>query len=217
MWRIPFLLLALIYAFDGAYAADMPVKAPFVAATPSCTVTQCSGFYVGASLAGLGTNADILGSGLNGSVFGDGGGVGIQGGYQLWNGNFFAAAEIAATYYVPTRGATGNVGQQFQGLELIKVGYGLQNLFNAGTPGASQGPVAIFSTLQANLISPYVVFGASNRSFGTGWVTGAGAEYTLGNGYNAFAEYLRAQYNMTVNGVVVNDDNIIRIGVNRKF
>lgn len=215
--KFKYTIAALLTGFAfAAHAADMPMLKAAPAA-PSCTVTSCSGWYIGAHLDGMGTNADILGSGLGGSIFADGGALGVQGGYQLWNGNFFAAIEVGGSYYIPASGQPIGISSRFTGTEFVKLGYGLSGLFGAAAPTPSQGPVPVFNTLQANLISPYILFGGDTRSWGTGWAGGAGAEYTLGGGYNLFAEYFHASFNKTTDGAVVNADNVVRLGVNRKF
>src|SRR5579862_9291627 len=91
-----------------ALSTDMPAKAQAAAPIPTCTITQCSGWYLGGHVEGLGSNADILGSGIQSSIFAGGAGLGGHAGYQLWNGNFFAAAEIGGTYDV---GGQSFVGQ----------------------------------------------------------------------------------------------------------
>lgn len=216
-------LAALAGASAPALAADMPPRAAVPAPIPVCTITQCSGWYVGGHVEGLGSNADILGSGIQSSIFAGGAGLGGHVGYQLWNGNFFAAAEVGGTYDVGGQSFVGQVaGVQPWSVEyLAKFGYGLNGLFNAGAATPSQGPVAIFQNLQAALISPYGVIGGRTRNFGSGLVTGAGAEYTLGGGWNAYAEYLHVNYNQTVGSglapVSIGTENVVRAGINRKF
>jgi hypothetical protein len=183
---------------------------------------MCTGWYVGGHVEGLGSNADILGSGINGSLFAGGAGLGLHGGYQLWNGNFFAAAEIGGTYDVGGQTLIGDVAgvKPWSVDYLAKFGYGLQGFFSSGAATPSQGPVTIFQNLNAALISPYGIVGGRTRNFGTGLVTGAGAEYTLGGGWNAYAEYLHVNYNQTVNGlapVSIGTENVVRAGINRKF
>lgn len=219
-------LLAALAALAGASAvpaaaADMAAKAQAAAATP-CTVTMCTGWYVGGHVEGEGSNADILGSGINGSIFNGGAGLGIHGGYQLWNGNFFAAGEIGGTYDVGGKTVIGNLANvsPWSVDYLAKFGVGLQGLFNSGPATPSQGPVSIFQNLNAALVSPYALVGGRTRNFGTGLVTGAGAEYTLGGGWNAYAEYLHVNYDQTVAGlapVSIGTENVVRAGINRKF
>src|SRR5216683_896550 len=198
-------ILAAVVGLAGAapaFAADLPVKATPPPYMSVCTIQQCTGFYLGGHVEGEGSNADILGSGINGSIFAGGAGLGLHAGYQLWNGNFFAAGEIGGTYDAGGRSLIGDVAnvKPYSVDYLAKFGIGLQGFFNSGPATPSQGPVGIFQNLNAALISPYGLVGGRTRNFGTGLVTGAGAEYTLGGGWNAYAEYLHVNYNRTTDG-----------------
>jgi hypothetical protein len=216
------LSLFLLAGVSSAMAADQnppAVKAPYV---PVCTTANCTGIYVGGHIEGLGSNADIIGSGINGSIFNGGAGLGAHVGYQLWNGQFFAAGELGGTYDTGSSTVIGNLAdvKPYSFEYLAKFGYGLNNFFNSGPATPSQGPVAIFQNLNAALISPYAIVGGRTRNFGTGLVSGAGVEYTLGGGWNAYAEYLHVNYNQTVNGaapVSIGTENVVRAGINRKF
>ena len=220
-----FLISAVLSAtfLSPAYAADLPVSSLKAAALPTvnCTTTMCTGFYVGGHVEGSGDNADILGSGINGSVFANGAGLGAHLGYQLWNGNFFGAFEVGGTYYT---GTVPNLDPTFHDDRwavdyLFKGGLGLQNFFNSGPAAPSQGPATIISQLNASLISPYFIVGGRTRSFGSGLAAGGGAQYTLGGGWNAFAEYMHVNYNETVGTLQtsIGSENIVRAGINRMF
>lgn len=213
-----FLAFALFLSHGEARAADMPVPinkaAPF--ATGVCTVTSCSGFYLGGNIMGAATGVQPA-SGIDGNAFANGASFGAQAGYQLWNGQYFAAAEIWGDYSAPS-GAVNSGSSKFLTGEFVKLGIGLNNsLFATNAPSASQGPT--LSNFQANLISPYAIIGAVNRKGGTGTAAGGGSEFTLGNGYNLFAEYIHVTYNgvSVAPGEAVKTDNLVRLGVNRKF
>jgi hypothetical protein len=215
-----------IAGITPAIGADLPAKPAVKVRTlapVACTITNCSGFYVGGHIEGVGSNADILGSGINGSIFASGAGLGGHVGYQVWNGNFFAAGEVGATGY--TGGTSiistvANINPSWSVDYLAKFGYGLQGLFNSA-PSPSQGPVSIIQSLNASLISPYFLVGGRTRNFGTGLVTGGGAQYAIGGGWNAFAEYLHVNYEQTVTGglapVSIGTENVVRAGVNLMF
>src|SRR5947209_20038042 len=115
-----------------AIAADLPVATKAPAYVPTCTVANCTGFYIGGHVEGEGSNADIVGSGINGSIFAGGAGLGLHGGYQLWNGNFFVAGELGGTYDVGGTSVIGSLAnvQPWSVEYLAKVGYGLQGFFN---------------------------------------------------------------------------------------
>src|SRR5713226_5844829 len=95
------LVLALSLLVSPALAADLPVKAIPYLSTP-CAAGSCSGWYAGFGVAGDGSNADIVGQGINGSVFAAGGILKAQGGYQFWNGNWFAALDLSLGYELIT-------------------------------------------------------------------------------------------------------------------
>ncbi len=223
MKRLLLVGVFLVVGYDRAVAADMPVKAQPIPYVSTCTVQMCTGFYVGGHLEGSGSNADILGSGINGSIFSNGAGLGVHAGYQVWNGNFFAAGEIGGTYDVGSKTVIGSIANvsPWSIDYLAKFGIGLQGLFNSGPATPSQGPVSIIQNLNAALISPYGIVGGRTRNFGSGLVTGAGAEYTLGGGWNAYAEYLHVNYNDTTAPagipVSIGTENVVRAGINRKF
>jgi opacity protein-like surface antigen len=206
-----------------AGAADLAVKA--VGAAPvstfvPCATAQCTGFYVGGTVGGIGSNADILGSGINGSIFAGGAELGLHVGYQIWNGSFFAAAEVGGDIDVGGTTVIGSVAnvKPYSATYVAKLGYGLNNLFGSGPPATTQP--TIFQTLASSLISPYFEVGGKTRNFGTGFVSGAGVEYVIGPHWNAYAEYQHINYNQTVVGaapVSIGTENIVKAGVNYKF
>jgi len=212
----------------SASAADIPVKAPsWVPSSSGCTQLQCSGWYAGFNIMGVGSNMDILGSGINGSVFAGGGSIGVQGGYQFWNGDFFFAAEAFGDYTVNGNPVIAGGGSQPRYVfgQIAKFGGKLSALFGAPTtPGGTtptQGtaPIAIPSTLSAALISPYVQFGAVERPWGSGWATGAGAEFVIASGWNLDLSYLYVKYANPNLSLVQSEasENLIKLSLNRKF
>lgn len=217
-------LLALFIPFQMSYAADlMLTKAPVHAAVSDCTVKDCSGAFVGANVAGIGTSLDVLGSGLNQSVFGGGGMIGAQAEYQLWNGKYFAAAGAMGDFSVNTSGAP--VSQnKFLGLAYVKLGIGISGVLGAPT---GTGTVAgISADLQGAMISPYGIVGAV--PFGhQGWASGAGVAFALAPLWELSLDYIHISYKSgEIDNVVAaplaitaqsNSDNIVRIGIARKI
>jgi hypothetical protein len=198
------LLLLTLLLVTPAVGADLPPKAY----ANLCDITNCTGFYIGGHVEGTGQSALPL-------DISSGAGIGLHAGYQLWNGSLFAAVEIGGTYYTGT--SPGDVYDPRWSFDyLAKVGYGLQGLFNTGAAAPSQGPV--LQQLNAALISPYAIVGGRTRDRVNGFVSGLGAEYTIGRGWNAYAEYLHVNYHQTIApGVVIETENLVRAGINRKF
>jgi opacity protein-like surface antigen len=201
--------------FSPALAADLPTKAAAALPVVSCTVAACSGWYIGGQVEGAGPiatgQADLT----------DGVGLGAHIGYQLWNGNWFAAAEVGATGYIGASTFTPAVGGpsvspgSYSIDYAAHLGYGLQGLLNTGPAATpSQG---LFANLAASLLSPYAIVGGRTRQFGTGFVSGAGIEYTIGNGWNVAVEYLHVNYDTTVGNVPIGTENDAIIKINRMF
>lgn len=224
------LLGMLLVLPQPVYAGDIKIPASARAAVlpppaEPCTVTQCSGLYVGVDLTGINSNLDILGSGLAGSFGAGGQMLGVHGGYQLWNGTYFAAVEAGCAYNLTQNfNAVGSdPSNKFLCTELIKGGFALSGLFGIGSGAAatpSQGPVPINipAALLNSLTSPYFIVGAAQRFSKNGFVSGAGAEFVLAQGINVGAEYLHINYNAQVNPIVTLDtENLFRIYLNRKF
>lgn len=202
-----------LLAATAALASDLslPVKAiPFTSAT-LCTPSSCSGWYAGFGILGDGSNADIVGSGINGSVFSSGGAIKVQGGYQLWNGAYFAAIEGGAGYEFTTNASAGvpvveKGGSKFIGTELVKLGYNFFPQAGAAVTTPSQSPVPM--TTAASLLAastPYFVFGGMQRRGVSEWVNGAGVQMIVAAGWSTDVKYLYApaQQNVPATSVVM--------------
>lgn len=219
------LAIALALLSTTAFAADQTpqaVKAPAYA--NPCTVTQCSGFYIGGDVAGIGSNADILGSGINGSIFAGGAELGGHVGYQFWNGSLFGAFQVGGSY--DTGGSTfitnftgasvkpGSLQYVFRG------GYGLNNLFGTAPAAPAQGPVTVFQQLASSQISPFFEVGGETRNFGSGFISGGGIEYVIGPHWTAVAVYEHVNFNQTVNSAIpisIGTINRVKAELNYKF
>jgi opacity protein-like surface antigen len=216
-------LAVLAIGAPRVLAADLPqpvAKAAPFAYTP-CTVQACSGWYVGAHIQGVGSNLDILGSGVNGSIFAGGGMVGLDAGYVLWNGVWFAGAEVGGDIDVTGGPVAGSpFKNRWFGYQVVKLGRGLQDVFNfqaaSAVPGQGPTPISIPQSIASSLISPYVQFGAAERDGAIGWVSGAGASFVVAQGWNLDLSYMRVQYQgATISGVALHDDNLVKIALNR--
>jgi hypothetical protein len=201
-------------------AADVlsPVKTP-APVTSLCTLSSCSGWYVGAGLTGDGSNADIIGNGINQSVFSSGGILDVHGGYQLWNGTYFAAAEGSLGNEFTRNQRLSSIGAQtLVGYEIVKLGVGLAGLLNPSsataptTPGQSPVAINVPASIANMLMSPYVTFGAMQRRGISQWVSGAGAEFVVASGWSLDIRYLYAPSQDALPST-----NLVTLGLNRHF
>ena len=195
--------LAVLCTAPLARAADLPVKAPrqniigTFGEGSGCVPQSCSGWYAGFGILGDGSNADVVGNGINGSVFSTGGALKLQGGYQLWNGSWFAAIEAGVAYEFTTNASAGAVfnggGSRFIGTELVKLGYNFFPSTAVATPVAGQSPVPL--TVPANLLAsstPYLTFGGMQRRGISEWVNGVGVQTVIAAGWSTDVKYLYA-------------------------
>ena len=212
------LILALSLLASPALAADLALKAVPLPASQPCAAGACSGWYAGFGILGDGTNVDIIGNGINGSVFAAGGAITVHGGYQLWNGSWFAAIEGGVGYEF-TRAAASNLpivnngGSKFVGTELVKLGYNFFPSSQSAVVTPSQSPIPLVSP--ANFFAattPYLVFGGMQRRGKSLWANGAGAETVIAAGWTSSLQYL---YAPSQNGDPAT--NIVMLGLNKHF
>lgn len=211
-------LIALLMLGTAASAADLKVKAlpralfmpPVCTAGVPMTPTMaaispsCSGFYAGFNVQGLGSNLDILGSGINNSVFAGGGIIGLTGGYQFWNGQFFLAGEGNAGINMTNNGlgAQVGIGKNWDASVIVKAGVGLSNVLGIGQQGTvgggtpSQG-ISLAVIPGTSLMSPYAAIGESFKQGAQGWTIGAGTEFILAQGWNLDVYYHHITWNAT--------------------
>jgi opacity protein-like surface antigen len=195
-----FLIIATLALLStSAMAADLAVKAtPLPAARMPCAAGDCSGWYAGFGILGDGTNVDIVGNGINGSVFAAGGALKVQGGYQLWNGAWFAAIDGSLGYEFSRASSSNlpivnNFGSKFIGTELIKLGYNFFPSSQSALTTPSQSPIQLVSP--ANLMAastPYLTFGGMQRRGKNEWVSGAGIQTIIAAGWSSDVKYLYA-------------------------
>lgn len=224
------LLAALLgSACSFAHAADMPVKAapapvwalignPCMVAT-ALTPLSCSGFYVGAGLAGQGSNADIVGNGINGSVFAGGMTPTMDIGYQYAQGNWIFAAEFDVGYAMGTAATIAGVGSNVNGLhftELVKAGGNLAALLG------TQQQITIPPALANSVIAPYVGVGQAQWQLVGAWANGnvgaAGVLFDIGPQWFGDLRYSYTDFSGAKSqGIVVNNDQSLLVTVNRKF
>lgn len=198
MKRFFFALAAMAALSSYALAADvpLPVKSPLLKAV--CAPGNCSGWYAGFGVLGDGSNVDVVANGVNGSVFSTGGALKIQGGYQFWNGSWFAALDGAVGYEYTTNvsaGApvVGSGGSRFIGTELVKLGYNFfpSNLQGSTSPSQAPTPISVPANLLASS-TPYVTFGGMQRRGRSEWVSGVGVQTVIAAGWSTDVKYLHA-------------------------
>ncbi|MDE2471873.1 MAG: hypothetical protein KGL35_24895 [Bradyrhizobium sp.] len=217
MKRFLSITLAVAVLSGAAHAADLGAKAPTsppLASSP-CTPVSCTGFYVGGSFGGVGSNLDIIGAGVNNSVFAGGGITAFDIGYQYTDTKMILGLEAAAGYQFATHatvnGVTGNTAGLFA-YQIGKVGGNISALFGG------QPPVSVPPQLAASQIGLYALAGAVERQFATGWATGAGVEFDVGPHTFIDAKYMHVQYGPSVHRrAQLSDENIALVGLNYKF
>lgn len=199
-----------------ALAADLPTKAPSLLPAVTCTANSCTAWYLGAGIAGNGTNADILGGGITGSVFAGGGIPFADAGWQMWNGSVMLGAEVGGGYQLNTGSVANGVNTNETGYDFyqeVQFGGSLSTLFNIPSTTPPSG-------LTADIMAPYVAFGADERPWGTGWRTGAGIKFALPNthafldiGYR-YINYGSATIGTPLNGITISNDNLVFVKFN---
>lgn len=205
----------------GAGAADLklpqfPIKAP--AATVQCTLTTCTGFYLGADIIQDGQNFNVISTGLQGLAQNDLG-FGGHAGYELWNGKWFFAAEAGGDYSVSRAGALPGSGNRglWDVYGLGKVGYSLSQVFGAAQSG--QASPTLPASLASALMTPYVILGVWDRPWGAGFASGAGVQALLANNWTLSVDYIHVDYNnANVNPIVSEQtENILKASVDYHF
>lgn len=202
----------------AARAADLVSTAKtsasqLISLNSPCTTANCTGFYVGFNVTGLSnsTTSSLLGSVSTGEMS-----LGGQVGYQYWNGSFFFGPEVFADYTIGGNpvSPTGGAPKYLIG-EVVKLGGPLSSLFG---PGPS---IVLPDVLTSRTISPYVMVGAAERSWGTGLVAGGGVTIDVDSKHwFADVKYMNIQYlgsNQATPTQSVSQENLIQVGLNYKF
>jgi hypothetical protein len=188
-----------------------------------CTPIACTGWYTGFNLAGVATNVNVIGNGINGSLNAGGQNIGIQGGYQFWNGTFFFGPEVGIDYtYGGTVGATGGQSNpKYLASEIIKLGTPFSTFF--GSAPAPANTTGVSGLLTANTIAPYIFFGAAQSGWGTtGLVSGAGVTFAVDQQHwFVDARYENYQFPSGAANCATGQScpslNVVKIGLDYKF
>lgn len=216
--------IAALAMVGAANAADnLPLKAltsytPCQVATAS-TPLSCSGFYVGAGLAGQGSNADIIGSGINGSVFA--GGIVPTGalGYQYISGNWIAAAEFDVGYAVGTNATVNGIGNSFNGFRItedFQVGGNLNGILGI------QSPITVPASLANSVLGLYGHVGTTQWQLPGAWangiVSGAGFKFDISPRLFGDIRYTHTNFNgARAQGLTINDDDAVMATISYKI
>jgi hypothetical protein len=202
------LLVAALTAacFSPARAADLAVKAPpsvsaFAFNNP-CSEFGCTGFYAGAQVSGSGTGVNVLNLG---SLNAGGTYMGVNGGYQFYNGVYWLGVGAKVEYAVaspPSDIVGGSFSNKVFAFEGIEVGGNLASMFNIA-------PLNLPGFLATAV--PTIKIGAcQNGNSLRGYCSGAAAHFFVPNSrWTIDAEYLNAQYGVTTTapGVTANTEN----------
>lgn len=215
----------MILSPHSARAADAakPVPKLALAAFTPCTPIACTGWYGGFNIAGISTNVNVLAGGINGSVAAGGQNIGIQGGYQFWNGTFFFGPEVAIDYtYGGTSGpVAGQSSPHYLAEEVIKLGTPFSTFF--GSAPAPANTTGLSSILTANTIAPYIFFGAAQSGWGTtGMVGGAGVTFAIDQQHwFVDARYENYQFPSGASNCATGQScpsiNVVKVGLDYKF
>ena len=209
----------------SARAADAakPVPKLALAAFTPCTPIACTGWYGGFNIAGISTNVNVLAGGINGSVAAGGQNIGVQGGYQFWNGTYFFGPEVAIDYtYGGTSGpVAGQSSPHYLAEEIIKLGTPFSTFF--GSAPAPANTTGLSSILTANTIAPYIFFGAAQSGWGTtGMVGGAGVTFAIDQQHwFVDARYENYQFPSGASNCATGQScpsiNVVKVGLDYKF
>jgi hypothetical protein len=175
-------IVALFLVYGGnAHAADvapaMVAKAPVAAPATGCTQLSCTGFSIGGVIYGIGGNAAILQNGVQGSVFAGGGDIGINAGWQYWDGKYFVGLDVDGLLESQSNtGISGFAGGNGSAVGIVhfKLGGNLASVIANG-PTAITTPGFLATSLMASYIDNCTAF----RKGGTQYCGGAGQEFWL--------------------------------------
>lgn len=205
-------LLALLLSAAPAWAADMSAKpVPFAAlARATCTVQRCIGWHAGFDVMNSGTGVNILNLGTlnaNGTL------LGLEAGYQYYDGTYWLGARAMGLYNVAGAGNVGTLNNFFA-FEGVELGGNLFAQFGLAPPQVT-GFLATLTTAV-----PTAQIGACQHGKATGYCAGAAVHYFLPNTpIELKMEYINAQYGTTtvLPGQTISSENLVLFGANYHF
>jgi hypothetical protein len=209
--------LACLVAFAPglAAAADLPLKAPRPFALPLASSSQpltmagWSGFYGGIALTGTGTGVNIADLG---SLTANGNAMGVEAGYETWNGMMLLGARAGAAYDMTNPGSA--VSASFSDHTVWHTGVVFGGNLSMLFPNLPQPQ---FPTILMNTIPYVAIEGCGHRGM-NGMCSSVGLEYLVPNSrLTGFVEYTNGQFGNT-NGApgqsTNSTDNSVRVGFN---
>jgi hypothetical protein len=204
---------AFLLVTTAASAADLSFKnpqrfAPLATSAAPLTMAGWSGLYGGLALTGTGTGVSLTDLG---SITANGNAMGVEAGYEAWNGTMLLGARAGAAYDMTNPGAA--VGASFSNHTVwhagVVFGGDLSKLFpNLPQP---QFPAILMNTI------PYVAIeGCGHRGL-NGMCSSVGLEFLIPNSrVSGFIEYTNGQFGTTgtAPGQSISTDNSVRVGAN---
>jgi outer membrane immunogenic protein len=238
MKRLVIALSAFIGMSGTAIAADLPVRAPAMAAPVPYSWTGC---YIGAAGGGAWGNSKHV-SGDPGTFGLDitnrysmtGGIVGVEYGCNWQTGRFVLGSESDFSF-TNLRGSAHNIPPfNTDAISHTKERWLSTTRVRAGFLPTDQWLLYVTGGVATARVEAFIdataVGGgtASESRTRWGWTAGAGAEYALGGAWTAKLDYLYVRLNdrtylnlpppgFTIRGNVPVDEHILRVGVNYKF
>jgi outer membrane immunogenic protein len=236
-----------IASASGAFAADLPAKAP-VYKTPVAAPYNWAGFYIGADVGGVWSKDPVRYTSVPGVLLNTAqvNASGVKGGlFAGYNWQLNSAlvlgieADIEATSLdhttdiITTLTGVPVAGDQstrdalpWEGSLRARLGYAAGNLLLYSTGGLA---FAHINTKYANLTAPFAVDSYSHTE--TGWTAGGGLEYAFGGNLIARTEYRYAEFGAvkdtlvnTLAGIVGGpvaqhrvSENVVRFGFSYKL
>lgn len=193
-------ILAVLAVTAPASAADlttramvvMPVKAaPMVAQVNPCSATSCIGWHVGFDILAAGTGVNVLNLGTlnaNGTL------IGLDGGYQYYDGSYWVGGKVLVAYNVAAPGnvADASFSDKLFAFEGVELGGNLFSALGIAPPQTN----GMLSMLTSGV--PTADVGACQHGSATGYCAGATLHYFLTNAPIEIAvSYINAQYGTT--------------------
>jgi outer membrane immunogenic protein len=230
--------LAALVIGGAAQAADLPVKAPLIAKPVAYSWTGC---FVGAAGGGvwgrsrhISGDATTFGFNITDNYAVSGGIVGAEYGCQ-WQSGMWVFGTESDFSWTNLRGGANNIAPfnttsisstREYWLSTSRLRFGVlatPDLLLYATGGIATARVE--ATVDATIAGFGIVSETRTR---WGWTIGGGAEYALGNGWSAKADYLYVRLNdkeyltppplgFSSRSNVPLDEHIFRVGLNYKF